>query len=172
MTSSAATAWTMRFHRTFKRACIEINPPDDLGVGLADRAGGRVRLRAPRIVVGQLDVAGAAMKRRASVVLCLGILLCVAPVSRVVEGHVGSADTFFSGKAGVYDVRVSVRLPGVIPGRAQVAIRVVGAKAANDHRVSVQAGQWNVGLKGAPPPERAAAVPGDPELYSPPSCGS
>ena len=106
------------------------------------------------------------MKRRASVVLCLGILLCVAPVLRVVEGHVGSADTFFSGKAGVYDVRVSVRLPGVIPGRAQVAIRVVGAKTANDHRVSVQAGQWNVGLKGAPPPERATAVAGDPELYS------
>ena len=106
------------------------------------------------------------MKRRASVVLCLAILLCVAPVSRVVEGHVGSADTFFSGKAGVYDVRVSVRLPGVIPGRAQVAIRVVGATTANDHRVSVQAGQWNVGLKGAPPSERATAVPGDPELYS------
>jgi len=106
------------------------------------------------------------MKRRASVVLCLGVLLYVASVSCVVEGHVGSADTFFSGKAGVYDVRVSVRLPGVIPGRAQVAIRVVGAKTGNDHRVSVQAGQWNVGLKGAPPPERATAVPGDPELYS------
>ncbi len=105
-------------------------------------------------------------RRRAGVVFCLGLALWVASASKVVQGHVGSADTFFSGKAGVYDVRVSVRLPGVIPGRAQVAIRVVGAKAANDHRVSVQAGQWNVGLKGAPPPERATAVPGDPELYS------
>ena len=41
--------------------------------------------------------------------------------------HVGSPDTFFTGKAGPYDVRVSVRLPGVIPGRAQVAVRVAGA---------------------------------------------
>lgn len=80
--------------------------------------------------------------------------------------HVGSPDTFFTGKAGPYAVRVSVRLPGVIPGRAQVAVRIVGAKAAADQRVSVQAGQWNVGLKGAPPPEVAAAVPGDPELYA------
>ena len=75
--------------------------------------------------------------------------------------HVGSPDTFFAGKAGPYDVRVSVRLPGVIPGRAQVAIRAAGA----DH-VSVRAGQWNVGLKGAPPAETALPVPGDPALHA------
>jgi len=80
--------------------------------------------------------------------------------------HVGSPDTFFSGKAGPYDVRVSVRLPGVIPGRAQIAVRVVGATRPQDQRVTVRAGQWNVGLEGAPPPERAAPVPGDPELYA------
>jgi hypothetical protein len=96
----------------------------------------------------------------------LGVVLSIALGLSAVEGHVGSPDTFFAGKAGPYDVRVSVRLPGVIPGRAQVAVRVLGAKNATDHRVSVQAGQWNVGLKGAPPPEAAAAVAGDPELYS------
>jgi hypothetical protein len=80
--------------------------------------------------------------------------------------HVGSADTFFAGKAGPYDVRVSVRLPGVIPGRAQVAVRVAGATAANPPAVTVQAGQWNVGLKGAPPPEPAVAVAGDPTLFA------
>jgi hypothetical protein len=80
--------------------------------------------------------------------------------------HVGSADTFFAGKAGPYDVRVSVRLPGVIPGRAQVAVRILGATQPQDQRVTIRAGQWNVGLKGAPPPEAAAAVPGDPELYA------
>lgn len=80
--------------------------------------------------------------------------------------HVGSPDTFFAGKAGPYDVRVSVRLPGVIPGRAQVAVHVGDAKAPADYRVTLQAGQWNVGLKGAPPPEHAAPVPGDPSLYA------
>src|SRR4029077_7526477 len=78
----------------------------------------------------------------------------------------GSADTFFSGKAGPYDVHVSVRLPGVIPGRAQGAGRVLGATRPHDQHVTVRAGQWNVGLKGAPPPEPATAVPGDPELYA------
>jgi hypothetical protein len=80
--------------------------------------------------------------------------------------HVGSADTFFAGSAGPYAVRVSVRLPGVIPGRAQIAVRVAGAKDPKAQRVTVRAGQWNVGLKGAPPAEVAAPVPGDPELYA------
>ncbi|HYM23288.1 MAG TPA: hypothetical protein VEU08_08770, partial [Vicinamibacterales bacterium] len=80
--------------------------------------------------------------------------------------HVGSPDTFFGGKAGPYDVRVSVRLPGVIPGRAQVTVRVEGVTTPGTHRVTVRAGQWNVGLKGAPPPEAAAPVPGDPALFA------
>ena len=80
--------------------------------------------------------------------------------------HVGSPDTFFGGKAGPYDVRVSVRLPGVIPGRAQVTVRVEGVAAANTHHVTVRAGQWNVGLKGAPPAETATPVPGDPSLFA------
>jgi len=83
--------------------------------------------------------------------------------------HVGSPDTFFGGKAGPYDVRVSVRLPGVIPGRAQVTVRVTapgGVTTSGSHHVTVRAGQWNVGLKGAPPAESASAVPGDPSLFS------
>ncbi len=80
--------------------------------------------------------------------------------------HVGSPDAFFAGAAGPYDVRVSVRLPGVIPGRAQVTVRVDGVTAPGSHHVTVRAGQWNVGLKGAPPPEAAAPVPGDPSLFS------
>lgn len=80
--------------------------------------------------------------------------------------HVGSPDTFFGGKAGPYDVRVAVRLPGVIPGRAQITVRVEGVDAPNTHHVTVRAGQWNVGLKGAPPAEEAPAVPGDPSLYA------
>ena len=100
-----------------------------------------------------------------------------APVPRRVAGavivlaalsmaHVGSPDTFFAGRAGPYDVRVTVRLPGVIPGRAQLSVRLPGVTAPNTHHVTVQAAQWNVGLKGAPPPETAVPVPGDPTLFA------
>jgi hypothetical protein len=33
-----------------------------------------------------------------------------------------------------YDVRVNVRLPGVIPGRAQVTVRGVAAQDPRDYR--------------------------------------
>jgi hypothetical protein len=92
-----------------------------------------------------------------------GALFVLAALSMA---HVGSPDTFFAGRAGPYDVRISVRLPGVIPGRAQVAVRVAGATKAQDYRVTVRAGQWNVGLSGAPPPEPAAPVPGAPDLFT------
>lgn len=96
--------------------------------------------------------------RRARSALLIASLLSMA--------HVGSPDTFFAGKAGPYDVRVTVRLPGVIPGRAQVTVRVPSAIAASGHHVTVQAAQWNVGLSGAPPPETATPVPGDPALFA------
>ena len=87
-------------------------------------------------------------------------------LAAVSMAHVGSPDTFFAGKAGPYDVRISVRLPGVIPGRAQVSVRVAGATADSGHVVTVRAGQWNVGMKGAPPAEPAPPVPGDPSLHA------
>ena len=90
----------------------------------------------------------------------------VIVLAALAMAHVGSPDTFFTGKAGPYDVRVSVRLPGVIPGRAQVAVRIVGPAPTSGHHVAVRAAQWNLGLKGAPPPEPAVPVPGDPALHS------
>jgi hypothetical protein len=91
------------------------------------------------------------------------LILLAAAVSMA---HVGSPDTFFSGPAGPYHIRVSVRLPGVIPGRAQVTVRIPDSKDAARYRVGVRAGQWNVGLKGAPPAEPGTPVPGDPTLYA------
>ena len=79
--------------------------------------------------------------------------------------HVGSPDTFFAGQAGPYAVRVRVRLPGVIPGLAQIAVRIAGPAPDTVRSVSVQAVQWNVGDDGAPKPDEAVRVPGDRELY-------
>ena len=54
----------------------------------------------------------------------------------------------------------------MIPGRAQVTVRVPESTDPNAYRIGIRAGQWNVGLKGAPPPEPGAPVPGDPTLYA------
>jgi hypothetical protein len=81
-------------------------------------------------------------------------------------GHVGTNDAFFDGPAGPYAVRVSVRPPGVVPGLAQVSVRVADADAGSVRRVLVQAAQWNVGRKGAPAPDVAVPVAGERGLYA------
>ena len=68
----------------------------------------------------------------------------VAVLAIVSMAHVGSPDTFFSGQAGSYPVRVSVRLPGVIPGLAQITVRVAGGTPETITRVTAQAIQWNL----------------------------
>jgi hypothetical protein len=115
-------------------------------------------------MVGQLDGAGAQMNEPGSPKPWRRRLAVLAALASM--AHVGSPDTFFSGAAGPYPVRVSVRLPGVIPGRAQVTVRVPESTDPNAYRIGIRAGQWNVGLKGAPPPEPGAPVPGDPTLYA------
>jgi hypothetical protein len=91
----------------------------------------------------------------------------LALVALSTMAHVGSPDTFFEGTAGPYPVRVIVRLPGVIPGRAQVAVRIADDTAARAvQRVTLRASPWNLGIDGAPPPEAATSVPGDPSIYS------
>lgn len=109
----------------------------------------------PRRVRGALRLAA----RRTVVVaaLALGWLAHTA--------HVGTTDAFYDGVAGPYPVRVVVRMPGVIPGQAQVSVRVLQGTPA---RVTVQAAQWNVGTRGAPPPEPLARVDGDGALWAAP----
>jgi hypothetical protein len=89
--------------------------------------------------------------------------LGLAAIAFVCSAHVGTLDTFFAGKAGPFDVQVTVRPPGVVPGRAQILVRVVGTGV---RRVTTQAAYWNVGSEGAPQPDEAQPVPGTPGLYS------
>jgi hypothetical protein len=80
--------------------------------------------------------------------------------------HVGSPNTFFQGEAGPYPVRVVVRLPGVIPGLAEISVRISDTTPGGVSSVTAQAVQWNLGPEGAPPPDVAKPVPGDPELFA------
>lgn len=89
----------------------------------------------------------------------LALLLAAAPAG----AHVGSPNVFYDGVAGSYPVRVIVRPPLVIPGLAEITVKLGEAKASG---VTVQPIQWKAGPKGAPPPELATPVPGASGVWS------
>jgi hypothetical protein len=88
----------------------------------------------------------------------------VAVIVLVCSAHVGSPDAWFEGNAGPYHITVQVVAPGVVPGVATVYARVDGAGV---EQVTVQANRFDA-LAGAPPPEIAIPVRGDPGMYSVP----
>lgn len=92
-------------------------------------------------------------------------VLLLAAAAAGTMAHVGTNDAFYDGLAGPYAVRVSVRMPGVIPGQAQVNVRVVQGDV---RRVLVQVAQWQVGRKGAPSPDVATPVAGAPGVFTAP----
>ena len=81
----------------------------------------------------------------------------------LLAAHVGSPNVFYEGTAGPYPVRVVVRTPGVIPGLAEISVRV---PRGDVRRVTVQPVRWDLGLDGAPRPDEARPVEGEPRLWS------
>ncbi len=88
----------------------------------------------------------------------------VAAAGMTASAHVGTSNAYFDGAAGPYGVRVIVRTPGVIPGLAQVSVRILDGDGVE--QVTVRPLRADVGLEGAPPPDPARPVPGEAELYS------
>lgn len=80
----------------------------------------------------------------------------------VASAHVGSPDTWFEGTAGPYPVTVQISPAGVVPGVAKIFVRVTGEMPTT---VTVQANRFDA-TGGAPPPEPARAVDGDPGLFA------
>ncbi len=87
-----------------------------------------------------------------------------ALMALVAFAHVGSPDTYFEGVAGPYPVRVIVRSPGVVPGLAQITVRLLSPQRAR--RVLVLPVYWDPRTAAPPPPDVAQPVPGDSTLYS------
>ena len=87
-----------------------------LGLGLGI---GRSQL-LDRIGVGELDAKGPAMTRRG-----LAWLLATFWFPGVALAHIGSPDVFSEGMAGPYPARVTIRMPSVVPGRAEIIVRVL-----------------------------------------------
>jgi len=105
--------------------------------------------------VGQEHVAHSEMIRSFFRTVGVGFLYLLA------SAHVGSPDTWFEGNAGPYHLTVQIETAGVVPGVAKIFVRADGD--APD-LVTIQANKFDA-TGGAPPPEPANAVAGDPGLF-------
>lgn len=81
----------------------------------------------------------------------------------VTSAHVGDNNTYFRGEAGPYTVQVVVRHPGVVPGLADITVRIENGPVT---RVTVQPVPASLGMEGAPRPDVAQPVPGEDGLFA------
>ncbi len=79
------------------------------------------------------------------------------------EAHIGSPNVFFEGKAGEYFVCVVIRPAQVVPGLAEISVRVPGGPV---ERVTVLPVYSRTGREGSPPADEAELVRGETNLYS------
>src|SRR2546422_2617977 len=91
------------------------------------------------------------------------LVVCLLGFCFVSEAHIGSPNVFFEGKAGNYFVRAVIRPPQVVPGLAEISVRVPGEPV---QRVTVLPVFSRTGRAGAPPPDEAKLVRGETNLYS------
>ena len=93
---------------------------------------------------------------------CAWGVVCLVLTTSTVWGHIGSPNVFLEGQAGPYPVRVTIQPPGVVPGIADIFVRV---SAATVEAVTVQPVLHDTGQAEAPPPDLATPVGSDPQLY-------
>jgi hypothetical protein len=91
-----------------------------------------------------------------------GRMLALAGLVALCSAHVGSPDVWYEGSAGPYHVVVYVRLPGVIPGIADINVQVVDAKP---EQVTAVVNLYNASA-GMPPPDVAQPVAGAAGWYA------
>lgn len=95
----------------------------------------------------------------------LGLLLAVVALlgqPRPAGAHVGNPTTIYEGLAGNIPVRVSVKVPTVVPGLAEINVRVLTNGVT---RVTALPAHWQSGPEGLPPADVCQPVPGEPDLY-------
>ena len=91
------------------------------------------------------------------------LFLLLLPFS-VAWGHVGSPDVFFEGNAGPYHLFVTVRVPQVIPGIAQIEIRTASSDVREIKIAPMQL--TGPGSQYAPTPDVAQRSKSDPQFFT------
>jgi len=91
-------------------------------------------------------------------------LLAVAGITLLCSAHVGSPDVWYEGSAGPYHVVVYVRMPGVVPGIADINVQVAGPPP---DQVTAMVNLFNANA-GTPPPDIAKPSPAGAGWYHAP----
>jgi hypothetical protein len=104
-----------------------------------------------------MDEKGAEMNRKFAPVLLLLFFALAA------EAHIGSPDVFYDGMAGPYSTRVTIRMPNVVPGRAEISVRVQTGDAVEVSFLPVYS--WTP-ITNTPPADIGRLVLGETNLYS------
>jgi hypothetical protein len=92
------------------------------------------------------------------------IIFALLAVAFPLSAHVGSPDIFYEGTAGAYRLFVTVRMPQVIPGIAEIEIRSESPEIKSIQVVPLRlAGQ---GAKFPPTPDLAQPSKDDPEFFT------
>ncbi len=105
-----------------------------------------------------MDEASSAMKLRLLALLCL-VILGTAPA----QAHVGSPDVFFDGMVGPWLAHITIRMPNVVPGQAEILVQVQSKEPVTVTFAPLTSG---IAISNAPPPEIAQPVRGETNLYS------
>lgn len=79
------------------------------------------------------------------------------------HAHIGSPNIILEGRAGEYQVLVNIMPPEVVPGLAQISVRVPEEGVSG---VAIQGIYFRNGSEGAPPPEALKVMPDDPAMYT------
>jgi hypothetical protein len=94
---------------------------------------------------------------------CTAIVFVLAVLVIPASAHVGSPDVFLEGNAGPYKLFVTVRVPQVIPGVAEIEIR---SESPDVNEIRVAPMQLTgPGSQYAPAPEAAERSKGDPQFF-------
>ena len=80
----------------------------------------------------------------------------------VLAAHVGSPNVYFNGAAGPYHVDVAIQPPQVVPGIAEIFVKVAEPGVT---RVVVRPVYWRAGTKGAPSGDEATPVEDSPGSF-------
>jgi hypothetical protein len=79
-----------------------------------------------------------------------------------VSAHLGMPYVVLEGRAGKFPVRVVVQEPDVVPGLAQIGVRILEGEAKG---VTVLPLHWDTDRSGAPRPDPARPVAGEPGVF-------